>query len=94
MAADGSGYSEGSGKSIGSGEDFSKLVAAQVADLSTTLGVAANAVSSLMDDTFSDSGNTTPNYSTMDKVISTLNISTSGWLKALEDGDVLKYMKA
>ncbi|MBT0858121.1 flagellin [Campylobacter coli] len=94
MAADGSGYSEGSGKSIGSGEDFSKLVAGQIADLSTTLGVAANAVSGLMDNTFSNSPDAVANYSTMDKVVSTLQISTSGWAKALADGDVLKFMKA
>ncbi|MCW1317676.1 flagellin, partial [Campylobacter jejuni] len=90
----GHGYSEGSGKSIGSGQDFSKLIAGQIADLSTTLGVGSGAVSTLMDSTFSDSGNTTANYSTMAKVISTLQISTSGWAKALADGDVLKYMKA
>ncbi|EJC3019104.1 hypothetical protein MYU99_001824, partial [Campylobacter coli] len=92
MAADGSGYSEGSGKSIGSGEDFSKLIAGQIADLSTTLGVAANAVSGLLDTTISDTK--LDGYSSVDKVYSALNISTSGWAKALADGDVLKYMKA
>ncbi|OEW58474.1 flagellin, partial [Campylobacter jejuni] len=92
MNAEGNGYSEGSDKSIGSGQGFSKLIAGQIADLSTTLGTGS--VSTLMDNTFSDSGSATANYSTMAKVISTLKISTSGWGKALADGDVLKYMKA
>ncbi|EAH8543291.1 hypothetical protein EWF11_07800, partial [Campylobacter coli] len=94
MAANGSGYSEGSGKSIGSGEDFSKLIAGQIADLSTTLGVGTAAVSGLMDTTFSDKATAADGYSTMEKVYSTLQISTSGWGKALADGDVLKFMKA
>ncbi|MCW1317356.1 flagellin, partial [Campylobacter jejuni] len=92
MNAAGNGYSEGSGKSIGSGQDFSKLIAGQIADLSTTLGTGT--VSGLMDSTFSDKATAADGYSTMAKVISTLKISTSGWGKALADGDVLKYMKA
>lgn len=82
-----SGYSAGSGNSIGSGKDFSKMLRAQNQTMSTL-------VKKKMSATLTQVKSANSGFSTAQKIYSKLKISTSGWEKAIADGNVLQYMKA
>ncbi|OEV41374.1 flagellin, partial [Campylobacter jejuni] len=88
MAKEGSGYSEGSGMSVGSGKDMSKVVAAQNATLSSLAGT--NQFSTLLTEVLSEGSN----YSTADKIMSTLKISDKGWEQAFAEGNIEAFIKA